>query len=148
VLYDSLVVAMGVRTFPGGLGSPLPYEVYAGPKTRAPRVQARQEFINFFDTQDDTTPATDFTHGIPQLLALMNAQQFNAVSPLIEDLAKADLSADKGVERLFLATLSRPPSPDEVRIMTGYLAKRSDKKQGYNGVLWILFNSSEFVLNH
>ena len=43
-------------------------------------------------------------------------------------------------------TETRPS--DEVKVMSGYLSKRKDDREGYRGVLWILLNSSEFVLNH
>ena len=36
----------------------------------------------------------------------------------------------------------------EVELMSGYLSRRPDPEQGYAGVLWILLNSGEFVLNH
>ena len=32
--------------------------------------------------------------------------------------------------------------------MAEYLAKRETPEQGYAGVLWILLNSGEFILNH
>ena len=35
VLFDSLVTALGEPKLPGGLGAPLPYELYAGDKTKA-----------------------------------------------------------------------------------------------------------------
>jgi len=33
-------------------------------------------------------------------------------------------------------------------LMSDYLAKRDRVEQGYAGVLWILLNTGEFVLNH
>ena len=43
---------------------------------------------------------------------------------------------------LFLATLSRRPRADEIKLMSDYIARRKDPTKGYSGVLWILFNSS------
>lgn len=146
-LFDSLVLALGNPKLPGGLGSPLPYEVYAGKPPGATRPQLREEFLKFFDTKDDSGKATEYTHGIPQVLALLNARQFNAAPPIVDKLIKSGVSQEKAIEALFLAALSRRPTADEVRPMTTYLGKQKDARQGYAGILWILFNSSEFVLN-
>jgi hypothetical protein len=148
VMYDSLVTAMGVRNLAGGLGSPLPFELYAGDRARADRLQPRDEFIRFFTTQDPSAKSTEYTQGIPQVLALMNARQFNTVTPLVEKLVKEGVKQEQAIEALFLATLSRRPAPREVELLGGYLAKRSDPRAGYTGVLWILINSNEFMMNH
>jgi hypothetical protein len=147
VLFDSLVAAMGNPKLAGSLGSPLPYELYAPKAASTGRPQPREEFIKFFDTRPDPDATTEYTQGIPQVLALMNAKPFNGIPPIVEQLAKANASAEQAVEKLYLAALSRRPSADEVRLMTDYLARRKDARQGYAGVLWILFNSGEFVLN-
>ena len=43
--------------------------------------------------------------------------------------------------------MSRRPSAEEVKALSGYLDRRTDAREGYRGVLWILLNSSEFMLN-
>jgi hypothetical protein len=147
-MYNSLIAAMGDTKLPGGLGSPIPFDIYAGPKAKPDRVSGFDEFIRFFNTSDPSAPSTDYTHGIPQILALMNAQQFNRVTPVVDRLVKSGATREQVVESLFLGTLTRRPSPDETKLMSDYLEKRSDPQQGYAGALWILFNSNEFVLNH
>jgi hypothetical protein len=52
------------------------------------------------------------------------------------------------IESLYLATLTRRPTAEEKQLMETYLAKRSNAEQGYAGVLWILLNSGEFIMNH
>lgn len=148
VLFDSLVTAMGNPKMPGGLAAPLPYEVYAGGASRNSKPRARDEFIRFFDTSDDSGDTTAYTHGIPQILALMNANQFNTTPPIVDKLTKAKVRPEKGVQTLFLATLTRMPTDGEMKLMTGYLERRQDPAKGYTGILWILFNTNEFVLNH
>jgi len=148
VLFDSLVTALGEPRLPGGLGAPLPYEVYAGGNSKTSKPNARDEFIKFFDTSDDSGRTTEYTHGIPQILALMNAGQFNAAPPIVDRLVKANLPRGQAIETLFLATLTRLPTDNEINLMTGYLQRRQDLTTGYTGVLWILFNTNEFVLNH
>ncbi len=149
VLFDSLVTAMGNPKLPGGLGAPLPYEIYSGGAAKGARPSAREEFLKFFDTRDvDSGVTTEYTHGIPQVLALMNAKQFNATPPVVEKLVNAKASKEKAIEMLFLATLTRYPTANEMKLMTGYIDRRDDLAAGYTGVLWILFNTNEFVLNH
>ena len=52
------------------------------------------------------------------------------------------------IERLFLATLSRPPTAAELGAMTSHVARATDRRAAYHDVLWALVNSSEFVSNH
>lgn len=147
VLFDSLVVAMGNPKLTGGLGSPLPYELYSPKSASTSKPPAREEFIRFFNTRADADNTTDYSLGIPQILALMNARSFNAVPPIVDKLVKDDTQHERAIEHLYLATLSRRPTADESRLLCEYVAKRPDARQGYSGVLWILFNSAEFVLN-
>jgi hypothetical protein len=149
VLFDSLVTALGNPKLPGGLGAPLPYEIYAGGASKNAKPSARAEFIKFFDTRDaDSGNTTEYTHGIPQVLALLNAKQFNTAPPIVDKLVKSKVSKEKAVDTLFLAALTRYPTASEMKLMTGFVERRKDLPTGYTGVLWILFNSNEFVLNH
>lgn len=146
VLFDSVVAAMGNPKLRGGLASPLPYEIYSGRK-RSSNVSTREAFIDFFGRKDDGDKSTDYTYGIPQALALMNAEQFNAVPPIAEKLVKAKASEKKAIETLFLATLTRLPTDRESSLMSNYLAGQKNAQAGYQGILWILLNTSEFTLN-
>jgi hypothetical protein len=49
---------------------------------------------------------------------------------------------------LYLSSLSRRPRTDEVKLMLGFLQKAKTPAEGYADVLWILFNTNEFMLNH
>jgi hypothetical protein len=78
----------------------------------------------------------------------MNARQFNATPPLVEQLVKRKLPRDQAIATLFLATLTRRPTANEMKLMADYLEHRQEPEKGYSGILWILFNTNEFVLNH
>jgi hypothetical protein len=52
------------------------------------------------------------------------------------------------VEELYLSTVSRFPTEDEVTKALNYVAKASDRKAGFEDVLWSLLNLREFVFNH
>ena len=51
------------------------------------------------------------------------------------------------IEGLFLATLARRPGEAELKKLTDHVMKKEDRRAGYNGVLWVLVNSAEFVCN-
>ena len=50
------------------------------------------------------------------------------------------------VEELFLASLSRRPTADEVEVAKRVIAK--DRKAGVENIQWALLNSTEFLVNH
>ena len=58
---------------------------------------------------------------------------------------KDDAPRDRVIEGLFLATYSRRPTEAELKKLGDYVAKKSDSKDAYTTVLWVLFNSAEFV---
>src|SRR5262249_6387040 len=117
-------------------------------KGAGPALNSRDEFVNYFRGQNDGTENGEFTHGIPQFLRRMNTEMFNQGAPLIDVLIKTRVGRDEAIEALYLATLSRRPTGDETRLLGAYVDKRDQPEQGYAGVLWILLNSGEFVLNH
>ncbi len=52
------------------------------------------------------------------------------------------------IEELYLSSLSRLPSSDELTTATKYLDDESDKRQAAEDLLWTLLNSKEFMFNH
>jgi RNA polymerase sigma factor (sigma-70 family) len=141
--YDSLSLLVDVSK---DVRPPAPTDSGAGKKliARPPR----DEFLHFFRGPSDAAEAGELSHGPPHFLRRMNSQLFNSGSPLIDHLVATESNREAAIEKLYLATLSRRPSAEETRLMTAYLTKRADAQQGYAGVLWILLNSGEFVLNH
>lgn len=49
---------------------------------------------------------------------------------------------------LFLATLSRPPLPDEARAAIEHVAKAADKRAAWEDIQWALLNTNEFLFRH
>ena len=104
-----------------------------------------------------TQSATEFQAGIPQMLSLLNGPLVARVT----DVQKCDLLAALGdgpfftdrdrLEILYLATLSRPPTKAERQRAEEFLANRrrsGSQGQELGDLLWVLLNSSEFLLNH
>jgi hypothetical protein len=108
--------------------------------------ESREQFLHSFRIEEDAT-ATEYIQGIPQLLRMMNASTPNRGAAIVEKLVSSKASRTEAVETLYLTALSRRPSAEEVKLMSEYLSRRQDDREGYRGVLWILLNSSEFALN-
>ena len=50
------------------------------------------------------------------------------------------------IEELYLATLSRRPTDEEMKSMTAYVSSAPTMIEGYGDVLWALLNCSEYTL--
>ena len=88
----------------------------------------------------------EYSHGVPQVLQLMNGGHL-AGSALLKSVGQASTTKE-AIEHLYLSTLSRPPSEKEASRMQTFVEGATTKSAGYQGVLWALLNSSEYVLNH
>ncbi|MBL8792355.1 MAG: DUF1553 domain-containing protein [Planctomycetia bacterium] len=143
--YDALTAALGLPALKIDPGKAISAEGRSVKTAGSPR----DSFAAFFRTQDSDAGPTDYTHGIPQALSLMNDPEFNrGTYPAVEQLVKANLPPEKALEALYLRTLSRRPTEVESKLLRAYLARQPDAAKGYAGVLWILVNAQEFVLNH
>jgi len=137
-LYDSMVTVVGAvrkggdtKNKAGGKGGP------GGP---------REQFLNFFRIDEGTDPL-EYQVGIPHALRLMNSPQTNANSAIVDTALKAPTPA-KAIEHLYLATVNRVPTSDELARMTSYVGKQSSPRTAYGDILWALLNSAEFTTNH
>jgi hypothetical protein len=118
---------------------------------------ARAEFLGKFSAQERRT---EYQTSILQALTLMNGK-FVSDATDFQNLDKTELLAAvvnapflddrQRVETLFLATLSRMPTSAEAEKFGKYVASggvQSNTKAALADVLWVLLNSSEFMLNH
>jgi len=139
-LFDSLTQVVGS---PGARGQAQGKAAGAARRAGNPR----EQFVAFFRVDDGASPV-EYQAGIPQVLRLMNAQLFNNPAA-VQKLTRDSRNPKESAEKLYLATLSRRPTPQEVARVTEYLQKHNDEpRQGLADVLWVLLNSSEFALNH
>lgn len=104
------------------------------------------EFHRKFGTNEED--ATDFTHGIAQMLTLINHPRLLAGSKAIDEYLKSnpDAPAEQVIEWLYLNTLSRRPDKEDTAEALQYAGSLPDKKKAYNGILWMLVNRSEYIL--
>jgi hypothetical protein len=115
---------------------------------------SRDEFLQQFKTLGGR--ATEYQGGIPQALTLMNGTLITgatglATGGLLKSLDAPFFTDDQRIEVLYLATLSRRPSPNELTLLREYVADRSPGtsiQEPLADVLWGLLNSAEFTMNH
>jgi hypothetical protein len=89
---------------------------------------------------------------IAQALHLLNGEFLNqkiaAPAGRIEALFRARTPTPALIEELYLVSLSRPPTPEEVKKAQEWIAAAPTPKEGAQDLLWVLLNSREFLFNH
>lgn len=88
---------------------------------------------------------------ILQAMALMNSPFVNRRvkaegGSRVAQLVQSNLPNTEVVEALYLATLSRPPTPEERKVAISWLD--TDRKQGAEDLQWSLLNKLDFVFNY
>jgi hypothetical protein len=113
----------------------------------------RQAFLAKLDTRGRN--ALDYQAGMLQALALLNGRDLAEAtdpvnSPLLGSIQAPFFGETDRLRTLFLATLARQPSDEELTLCRAQLAKysESDKHKAYSDILWSLLNGAEFALNH
>ncbi len=86
------------------------------------------------------------THGIPQYLAFINHPYLRSGGNTVPALIKAKTDNDTAIEQLYLVTISRRPSSQELTETRAFIDKSGDQAKAWNGILWMLVNRSEFML--
>jgi hypothetical protein len=114
---------------------------------KLPTVMIRSQFLQLFRTNDPDGDSTEYTAGIPQMLILLNSPVFNANSPRVAKLIKAGVPPEQAIKKLYLATLSRRPTPTELQRKLDLVRRHTSVREGLDGVLWSLVGQAEFILN-
>jgi hypothetical protein len=116
---------------------------------------ASPDLATRFARQDEKP--TEVQTSILQALTLMNGKLVDDATVLersetLAAVANAPFLDTAGkVEVLYLATLSRPPRPEESARLVRYVEKggpSGDRDRALADVFWALLNSGEFILNH
>ncbi len=138
-LFDSVTQVLGAPPKGGG-NVPDKAGKKGGPGT------PRQAFVNFFRV-DDANPL-EYQVGMPQALRLMNSVQTNRTEPAVAAAMKGSKAPTQVVEQIYLMTVSRPPTREEVQRMDTFVTKHGATQRTYGDILWAILNSSEFATNH
>ena len=110
-------------------------------------------YVFLFQNDDNQGNQEEFQGTIPQALFLMNGKATNeAIRPLASNtttriLSNFDKPEDR-IEELFLGSLSRKPTTEEMSKLSAYVVQKNERAEAYEDVLWSLLNSHEFLFNH
>jgi hypothetical protein len=116
-----------------------------------------KQFIFAF-ANDEAEESTSFQGTIPQALMMMNGELMHEalsgkpgsfLCEVIEHASHLGRAPDTYmVDSIYLAALSRHPTPRELNQAREYLEKFPDSLQVLQDLFWALLNSNEFVLIH
>ncbi len=142
-LYDSLTLVVGNLNTGGGGGR----FGGMGAMGRGAGGGGRAQFVAFFGNDEGSDP-TEYQAGISaKPLRLMNGPSLSNPTR-IADIVRAGKTPEGTIERLYLMTLSRRPTAQELERYTAYVKEQPNANKGYADLLWALLNSSAFAMNH
>ncbi len=151
----------------GAVDAPIPFSGYPlglragqlpGVRTMRPREQRPSDgerFMKLFgkperllscecERSEDTTLTQAFQLISGELMNRLLAEPDSRLGRLLA-AGKSDLEV---LEELYLATLTRLPTPAEVQAAQTHLAKCKDRRAGFEDLLWGMLNAKEFLLRH
>lgn len=136
VLFNCVLAAL-LLPEPGGGANP-------GPRFRGPRA-----LFNLTFGYDPSIPRNEVVTTVPQALAMMNSPNLvsamSANGPALR-LVLANYPNDSdAISYLYLQTLSRLPSDEELRWAKRQIGNAASRATGYEDLLWALVNSTEFA---
>lgn len=148
VLLDAIDTATGVPTGFGGLPA-------GTTAVQLPDEDYTNGFLTLFGRPPRESACECERVAAPSLsqsLFLMNDKFFldkvNAKKSLAEQLTAETGEPTAQIDKLFLATLSRPPRTDERERALAYLAEEKQPLEAYRNLLWVLLNTKEFMYVH
>jgi hypothetical protein len=123
------------------------------PDTSVPGGNA-STFLNSFVRGDRDVKPRSLEPSIQQALNLMNnsfvmnrIHQNNANSTVSKLLADANLTSQDIITKLYLNTLSRLPTNDEINALLPLFSSYS-RRDATEGIQWALLNKMDFVFNY
>lgn len=118
-----------------------------------PNPSSHSQFLKMFGSSERVTACACERTGdvtLPQLLSLQNGELPNKVKygTVLQPLNTKQPDVAAYTEELFLRTLSRLPTVDELAAVKKALAGGDSHVEVYRDVLWALLNAKEFAFNH
>ncbi len=144
-VYDSLLLAANERIDNSG-------SAVGGDYIRAQRAWLGQ-FSKDMDTdegQETNTFAGDIRQSVIVMTSpVMKRAVSNRLGGLLNQVTSSNMTLVEKIEHLFLAALSRKPTPRELKAVRNLVESRKhDPASGLQDAWWALLNSNEFILNH
>ena len=89
---------------------------------------------------------------IAQAMHLLNGDFLNKKiaekTGRVEKLILAKATVDIAIDELYMATLSRPPTAEELLKAKTWVSSATANREGLQDLLWVLLNCREFLFNH
>jgi hypothetical protein len=154
-IHDAIAKATGILGNYTLAGSDLPPIRWAMqlPDTVEPRATAAATFMNAFGRGDRNTTFRRNDASLLQALNLMNNtfvdQRIgpNNSGSRVQLLLSQNANAQTIIRELYMNTLSRPPSADEINYFTVMFQQRGNRAAA-ESLQWILINKMDFVFNY
>lgn len=114
----------------------------------------RRMISQFEQLYDDKSPAPGIFEGsVRQKLVLFNDSFINSAMKAIKGsmlsiILREGRTDSERVRALYIATLARRPSEDEIKMCLRVVRRAGKKVEGFEDLMWALLNSSEFLMNH
>jgi hypothetical protein len=142
-VYDALCVALELPE----IAPPPDPKKKPNPKAPPPPTP-RAVFVSQFRGPGEADEPTELKLGVPHALKLMNESYYNTGGKVVDRVLASTKAPADAVEQLFLAVLSRRPAADDRGKFVTFVEKQKSPRDAYCRVVWVLLNSSEFMLNH
>ena len=148
VLMDAVDTATGV---------PTKFQQFPEAKRaiQLPTEAERNDFLDIFGRSRRDTACVCETHlepNLSQVLYMMFAPELESAlaskDGTVSRLMKEKKPTAEIVDELYLLTVSRPPSADELHDAVALIDGAKDKQPVAEDLLWTLLNSKEFLFNH
>ncbi len=152
VLLDAISQVTGVpETFENGQGGQAP------PGTRAIQLEVPDiypsDFLQMYGRPNllqipEVEASPSLGQALHMLVGTTYTEKISKKGGRLDRLIQRNASHREVIEELYLAALSRLPSPREVAELESVLSTSSDKKRAWEDLIWSLITSREFAFNH
>lgn len=89
---------------------------------------SRGSFLKLFDTDEMDGAPSDYTHGIPQVLTLLNDSAMHKPNRLVKQVVREKGEPDEIITRLYIAVLSRRPHEEELKVAREFNSERKGRQ--------------------
>ncbi len=116
--------------------------------------QASNYFLSSFGRSPRTTACAGEATTEPTLSQALHMINGDTLTRKIGESKRLQKQLDAGqkpaqvVETIYMACLSRKPSPDEMQRLDALLAAEPNPRNAVDDILWAVLNSREFLFNH
>jgi hypothetical protein len=145
-LWEALDKALGSMAFPNRQLA----RQEGGPKNPIVRRGGFEGLFKQLFAVDPSAKADEVEGSVPQALMLMNNPQINARMKagrgnMLAEVLDRNPTDDAAIRDLYLRVLARKPTQRELKVAKDHLQQARSRAEGFEDLLWVLVNSTEFL---